>query len=832
MVLKSQESYTKELQEVITYMVDTLVNEFPTDVFTTEYLILSILDTKNCRANAILDTFLTSSNFDGLKQIYTSTLEKHIKPNLKIDVTKEQVFKFDFTLNKIFDCAKEEMQKTNSSEIGTEHIILAILNPSNKIEARKVFKEMGLNYAFLLKKCTTIQTEEKHKPLTSNLPNEQMDILPLKSEINPKAVMTKGDYISQYTININELIREKKTDKIVNRDDEIKQIIRTMARRKKNNAILVGEGGVGKTSLVYLLAKMIETGEVPPVLEEKQVLMLDTAGLISGTQLRGMYEERVNGLLRELKTSSNNILFIDDIHTVLKGTSKDKDSDLSSMLNEVLTDGTVRVLATTSNKEYRNTIESNSQIQRKFQKINIEPTTKEQTLEILKNIKSQYEEHHHVVYTDEALSRTVELATRYITTRCLPDSAIDIIDLAGANTCLQTQEPEEIANGKKRLREIQELKNQALNSGNFEEIDGLNNEENSIKLLIADFKRETRRAGVDIVEIGGDNVAATVSEMTGIPVSKLNAGEKKKIAHIDDVLKKEIIGQDEAIDDVCKAIKRQRVGLGNPGHPISTLLFLGPSGVGKSLLAKKLAEEIFGDEKALVRIDMSEYSEKNSVSKLTGAAPGYIGYDNGGQLTEAIKRKQHCVLLLDEIEKADQEVYNVFLQLFDEGRLTDSSGQLVNFKNVLIIMTSNIGVKQAAELGAGVGFNTNEAVNKKSIIEKQLKKTFTPEFLNRIDKIVYFNSLNDDNLKEIVTLEMEKLNKRLGNINYNIEYKDDTVKYIHAKAVKEKDFGARPIARLVQNEIEDKITDLLLENDYEPQHTFKTVCSGDTLIVD
>lgn len=826
----SKEQYSKELQGVITYMVDTLINEFPTDVFTTEYLILSLLDVKNCRANAILDAFLTSSNFESLKQIYTSTLEKRAKTNVRPDKTGEQAYKFDYNLNKIFECAKEEMLATNAKEIGSEHILLAILKPANKIGARPVFKAMGLSYSLLRKKCTNFEEEKDVYPVT-NLPNEQMEVLPLKSEINPKAVMTKGDYTSQYTTNINQLVREGKIDKLINRPREMEQIIRTMARRKKNNAILVGEGGCGKTALVQCLAVLIEKGEVPSVLEGKQILMMNTTDIISGTQLRGMYEERIKGLIDELKASPNNILFIDDIHTVLKGTSKDKDSDLSSMLNEILTDGTVRVLATTTNKEYRNTVESNTQIQRKFQKIEIEATSKEETLNILYSIKQQYEEYHNVKYSDDAIKKTVELATRYITTRCLPDSAVDILDLAGANTCLQTSEPEEVSNGKKRLREIEELKSQALNSGNFEKIDDLNAEENSIKLLIADYKRETRRAGIAATEITANEIAKTVSEMTGVPVSKLSSNEKKKMAHIDETLKKEIIGQDEAIEEVCRVIKRQRVGLGNPGHPMGTLLFLGRSGQGKTMLAKKLAEEIFGDEKALVRIDMSEYSEKNSVSKLTGAAPGYIGYDNGGQLTEAIKRKQHCVLLLDEIEKADQEVYNVFLQLFDEGRLTDSAGQLVNFKNVIVIMTSNVGVKQAAEMGAGVGFNLNAAANGKAVIEKQLKKTFTPEFLNRIDKIVYFNTLNDDNLKQIVTLEIEKFKKRLEGLSYNIDYKDDVVRYIHAKAVKEKEFGARPITRLVQSEIEDKITDLLLENDYEPHYTFHTECSGNTLIV-
>jgi ATP-dependent Clp protease ATP-binding subunit ClpC len=393
------------------------------------------------------------------------------------------------------------------------------------------------------------------------------------------------------------------------------------------------------------------------------------------------------------------------------------------------------------------------------------------------------------------------------------------------------REPIGIQNTKKRMRQIEEEKNEALNNGDFEKIDSLTIEENVLASDLSDYKRDIKKLNVNVIDISEDDVADVVSEITKIPVSKLSTNEKAKIAHIDEILKKSIVGQDEAVDSVCRVIKRNKVGLGDRNKTMANILLAGPTGSGKTLIAKKLAEEIFGDEKALIRIDMSEYSEKNSVAKLTGAAPGYVGYENGGQLTEQIKHKQHCVLLLDEIEKADQEVYNIFLQLFDEGRLTDSSGQIVNFKNVIVLMTSNIGARKAAELGSGLGFVSNEDSNKKSIIEKELKKKFTPEFLNRLDQIVYFNSLSDDNLKNIVKLEINKFNDRLNNIEYNITYTDDVVDYIHVEAVKKKEFGARPIIRLIQKNIEDKITELMLENEYKPNYTFSASCVNGEIVI-
>lgn len=830
----SETNYTIELNGVLDYMSSVLLNEFPTDVLTPEYLILSILDTRDCHANLILDNCLMSNNIEELRKVYVSVIDSHTKPQLK-----DGNVRFNEELMRILDCAKAESEKLNNSQVGTEHVLLAILNKENNFKEENVFSKFMLQYEFIFNKCNINTDKQEEAPKSPKFKPKRISKakndgeIPLKSQVNAKAVTTNtaDASIELYTTSLNKMAKNGKIDDVIGRKDEIEEIIKVLSRRKKNNAILVGKGGCGKTAIVYGIAKMIEEKKVPSVLEGKEIVMLNPMALVSGTHFRGMFEERIKNLFDTLQASDRYILFIDDIHTVLKSGSKDKDTDISGMIGNILSEGNVKVIGTTTFKEYRNAIESNVQISRKLQKIIIDPTSIEDTNTVLNANKKYYEEFHNVRYDEKTIAKAVALADRYITDRSLPDSAFDIIDLAGAKTALIDREPIEIQNTKKRMRQIEAEKNEALNNGEFEKIDSLTIEENVLASDLADYKRDMKKLKLATIDITEADIADVVSEITKIPVSKLSQSERAKIAHIDDILKKSIVGQDEAVDSVCRVIKRNKVGLGDKNKTMANILMVGPTGSGKTLIAKKLAEEIFGDEKALIRIDMSEYSEKNSVAKLTGAAPGYVGYENGGQLTEQIKHKQHCVLLLDEIEKADQEVYNIFLQLFDEGRLTDSAGQIVNFKNVIVLMTSNIGARKAAELGNGLGFVSNEENNKKSIIDKELKKKFTPEFLNRLDQIVYFNALTDDNLKNIVKLEIDKFNNRLNSIEYNIVYTNEVVDYIHVEAIKNKEFGARPIIRLIQNNIEDKITELMLENDYKPNYTFSASCEDGQIVI-
>lgn len=820
-----EKQITEELGNVLSYMTDILYKEFSTHAVSPEYLIAAMLDGKKCHAYMILDSFLMSNNIDDLKKIYLDYLKKHSNKNV---FRFSKNIPFNSELTKILAEGELEKNKLNTELMGSEHVLLAMLNnDNNHTSIISAFKSIGIDYGLILSKCQNMaQNKGEKKNPKPNL------IIPLKSDVNTKAITTKTNYIEQYTININDLVKKGKVDSLIGREDEVNKVIKVLARRKKNNAVLVGNGGVGKTQIVHGIAEMIVNNHVPDILKGKEIIMLDIVSLVSGTHFRGMFEERVNGLFGELKNSKNHILLIDDMHNVLKSGSKDKDTDISSMINNILSEGEVRVIGTTTFKEYRNAIETNTSICRKLQKIVVETASKEEAYKILKSCKYYYEDYHNVFYSDEVLKSCINLADRYITDRGLPDSAIDLLDLSGAQTCLVSREPSYITEAKNRVNEIEKEKQLSLNGGNFERVDELDKENNKLKLEIADFNRtyESNKKKYQI-NITVDDIARAVSDMTSIPIAKLNIDEKAKYAKIEETIQESVVGQDDAVNKVCKAVKRNKLGLGVSNRP-PTFLFIGQSGCGKTLLAKKLAEEVYGSDKELIRIDMSEYSEKSSVAKLVGSSPGYVGYENGGQLTEAIKNKPHCVLLLDEIEKADSDVYNIFLQLFDEGRLTDNAGQMINFKNVIVIMTSNVGAKQAAELGGGIGFVSNETEVKKSIITKQLKQTFPPEFINRIDQIVHFNSLSDDNLKNIVTLELNKFVKRLHGISYDLRYNDETVDYIFNLAKKSKEYGARPIIRLIQENIEDKITDLMFQKDFETNYTFKTFVKDEQIYVE
>ena len=824
-----------EYKDILAYMLDILGNEFPTAEFTPEYIMLAILDNPRCHANLVMDNILMTDTLDYLRNYYAQVIrEEPKKPILNKDV------KFDKELSDIINRAEDEAEFLNSTKLGSEHILLSIINPANHFKVGEKLISFGLAYDSICSNCRDFveETEQKSPKVkkvdNSYISNNHQDAkIPLKSEINSKVFVQNGNtpFINKYTINLHEEIANGKYDKLIGREDILDNVIKVLSRRRKNNVILVGKPGTGKTSIGYRLAEMIDCGSVPDNLEGKQVVMLDVMALLSGTHLRGMFEERVDGLFKELKNNSNYILFIDDMQNIVRNTGKDKDGDLSDVISKILTEGNVRVVGTISFKDYRNGIENNSVLSTKLQKIIVEPSTKEETFKILKSNKSYYENFHHVKFDDECLLKAVKLAKRYITNNNLPDSAIDVIDLTGASISLNNKQSTSMKTLKEKLNSFDGEKKKAMNSGNFEKLDEIAKKESQLLKKISDMKKKIDNDESTWIHATEDDIADTVSAITTIPVSKLSISNKTTILHIDEILKKDVIGQDEAINEIAKAIKRSRAGFSD-NNKCTSLMMIGTTGVGKTLIAKKLAENVFGDEKALIRFDMSEYQDKTSVNKLLGSSAGYVGYENGGLLTEAVKNKPYCVLLFDEIEKADESIYNVFLQLFDEGRLTDNNGTTVNFKNVIVIMTSNIGAKQASEMGNGVGFQSNAEENKKSIIEKSLKNKFNPEFLNRIDNIIHFNALTDDNIKVITRLELDKLRNRVKENGVNLTFGSDVIDYVFKKAIQEKEYGARPIMRIIQDNISDRVVDLVLESENKQNSFYISINKDDEVIVE
>lgn len=838
--------FTSELDTVFNFMKTTLVREHPNTKLSLNYFILAILEQKNSIAYNILSDCISTTTLETIQASYFQTVRNRaliiVKPNREIT--------FDDTLNKIIEIADKEREKSEDSAISSGHMILAILSDENDdVKTKKVFKAAGINYLTFSNRLmdekilkneeekgdeTIVEEKDSKKVKTDKrgrIKEEDKEIVSIGGLFTSFDNKPKGrtHYIDQYCINLNKKAKSGEIDSIVGRDKEIKEIIRVLGRRKKNNAILVGEDGVGKTSICEHLACLIEDNNVPRFLLKKQIVALDMMAMVAGTQWRGMLEERIKGLISELEENPNFILFIDDIESIFSGKKSSSDVDLATVFGNAFAGGKVQAITTTTFKGYKRTFDDSPTLANKFNKIVVDIPSKNDAVTMLCNAKKHYEKFHSVKIGNDIIKLCVDLAHKYMTDKNLPDSAIDIIDEVGASISSMVNEPEEIKHLKTELKVIKKEFKCAMSEDNQEKMEELNTKEHEMKLKLISLEKEYQKDFANRPEITEDMVYRVVSEQTDIPLSKLSSDDKKSLIGINNVLKQSIIGQDEAIDVVSKVIKRNRVGITN-GRTMANLFFIGGTGCGKTLLAKKLAQEIFGDEKYLVRFDMSEYSDKSSVSKLIGSSPGLIGYENGGLLTEAIKHKKHCVLLLDEIEKADQDVYNLFLQLFDEGYLTDNAGQKIDFKNVIIIMTSNIGVRSANDFGGGIGFNANVDVNKKNILKKELKNQFPPEFLNRIDDIVYFNNLNNENLKSIIKLELDKLNKRIKEIGYNVIYNDETIDYLFDIIKTEKDFGARPVIRTIQDEIENIITDLILENDYL-EHSFETKITDGKLVI-
>lgn len=653
-----------------------------------------------------------------------------------------------------------------------------------------------------------------------------------RNVVGAKPTKSNTPYLDKFSYDLTKAAKDGSLDPVVGRDKEITRLMEILGRRKKNNPVLIGEPGVGKSAIVEGLAQMIAKGDQSSLFFNKRVLSLDMTGIVAGTKYRGQFEERIKGVIKELEKNPNIIVFIDEIHTLIGAGGAEGSMDAANIMKPALARGFIQCIGATTLNEYRKSIEKDGALERRFQKIIVEPTTAEETLEILHNIKEKYEEHHNVSYTDEALKACVKLADRYMHDRSFPDKAIDVMDEAGAHIHINSATvPDELIEAEKKLNATIAKKQAAVASQNFEMAATLRDyqtkQERDIEMMRKQWEHgdPNHRVTLDETEI-----AKVVSNMTGIPVQQMAESENIRLRNMGKVLKEKVIAQDAAIDKVVKSIQRNRMGLKDPNHPIGVFMFLGPTGVGKTYLAKKLAEEMFGSADALFRIDMSEYAEGFNTSRLIGSPPGYVGYDEGGQLTEKVRRKPYCIVLLDEIEKANSQVFNLLLQVMDEGRLTDGNGRLIDFRNTIIIMTSNAGTRQLKEFGRGVGFNAGgigsngmpidekDKEYARSVIQKHLSKQFAPEFLNRLDEIITFDQLDLPAITSIVDLELKSLVKRVENLGYHFQMTDKAKEFVASKGY-DVQFGARPLKRAIQNYVEDGLCELLMEGNLKPGAT-------------
>ncbi|MBS1572209.1 MAG: ATP-dependent Clp protease ATP-binding subunit, partial [Bacteroidetes bacterium] len=724
-----------------------------------------------------------------------------------------------------------ERRQYQSSEINTVHLLLAILfkheDPiTNVLAAYEIdYERATKEYRIMLKNLGQSPKMGAYDDDDERDEYEQMR-KPLGT-VNPSK--SKTPTLDNFGRDLTSLASDGKLDPVIGREKEIERVSQILSRRKKNNPLLIGEPGVGKSAIAEGLALRIQQKKVSRVLYNKRVITLDLASLVAGTKYRGQFEERMKAIMTELEKNKDVILFIDELHTIVGAGSSTGSLDASNMFKPALARGEVQCIGATTLDEYRQYIEKDGALERRFQKVMVEPTSIPETILILNQIKEKYEDHHNVVYTPEAINACVNLTARYITDRFLPDKAIDALDEAGSRVYIKNMKvPSTIIENEKKIEEIKNLKHDAVKRQDYLEARRLKDEEERLQreLVAAQdiWDKEVKEKKETVTE---ENVAEVVSMMSGVPVTKVGKNELDKLAQMDAKLNGKVIGQEDAVKKVVKAIQRNRAGLKDPNHPIGTFIFLGTTGVGKTELAKVMAKELFDSDDALIRIDMSEYMEKFAVSRLVGAPPGYVGYEEGGQLTEAVRRKPYSVVLLDEIEKAHPDVFNILLQILDEGHVTDSLGRKIDFRNTIIILTSNIGTRDLKDFGDGVGFGTTAKktttdARARSTIENALKKAFAPEFLNRIDDIIIFNSLVQDDIRKIIDLELSKLYKRLEALGYHVELTDDAKDFIVAKGW-DKDFGARPLKRAIQKYIEDLLADLLVN---------KQISEGESLVLE
>lgn len=772
-------------------------------------------------------------------------LEQRVRANTPAVSDNKNVVN-DIILNdqasNILRLAVLEARIQQTSVVDTQHVLLAILHDQIDNGAKIVLEANHVDYEQVAKQL-------QKKPTTDDigLPDEDEEDFNegdnMKGGGHMQSTQTdvaqqgngKTPVLDNFSTDLTRAAAEGKLDPIVGREKEIQRVTEILCRRKKNNPILIGEPGVGKSAIVEGLAQQIVKHHTSPVLFNCRLVSLDMTGIVAGTKYRGQFEERIRALIKELEQNPNIIVFIDEIHTIIGAGSSPGTMDAANIMKPALARGTIQCIGATTLDEFRKTIEKDGALERRFQKVLVEPTTAEQTLQILHNIKDRYEEHHHVTYTKEALQACVSLTERYITDREFPDKAIDALDEVGAHIRLQhAQVPPEITDKEKEINEVKDKKEQAVKSQNYELATVYRDRQTHLEQELHELQQSWQNGDAESRQkVTDKDVAGVVSRMSGVPVQRMEKGETLRLRDMGSELKKRVIGQDRAIEKLVKAIQRNRVGLKDPNHPIGAFMFLGPTGVGKTYLAKCLAENMFGSKDSIIRIDMSEYTESFNVSRLIGAPPGYVGYEEGGQLTEQVRRHPYSIVLLDEIEKAHGNVFNLMLQVLDEGRLTDGNGRTVDFRNTVIIMTSNAGTRQLKEFSHGVGFNASGISNvgnlsdkdkeyARSVIQKSLSKQFSPEFLNRLDEIITFDQLDLNSIKKIIDIELSGLYKRIEEKGLQIQLTDAAKEFVASKGY-DIQFGARPLKRAIQTYVEDGLCELILSGD---------VKKGDTINID
>lgn len=796
------------------------VRRLKSEFLNTEHLLLGIIKTDNSARDILqnLNTDLTQVRRK-IETMSASSLNALQEAPSSISFTKMA----DQALRR----AELECRQYKSTEINTVHLLLGILykyeDPtSNILSAYDVdYEKVSKEYLTMLK-----NTGDAPRMSAYDDDEEKEEYGQMRKPTGTVGTgKSKTPTLDNFGRDLTALARDGKLDPVIGREKEIERVSQILSRRKKNNPLLIGEPGVGKSAIAEGLALRIHQKKVSRVLYGKRVITLDLASLVAGTKYRGQFEERMKAIMTELEKNRDVILFIDELHTIVGAGSSTGSLDASNMFKPALARGEIQCIGATTLDEYRQYIEKDGALERRFQKVMVEPTTIEETVLILNQIKDKYEDHHNVTYTDEAIQACVNLTSRYITDRFLPDKAIDAMDEAGSRVYIKNMKvPVEIIENEKKIEEVKELKQQAVKAQDYLEARKLKDEEERLTMELAAAQEQWDKDVKEKKEVvTEENVAEVVSMMSGIPVTKVGKNELDKLAHMDEKLNGKVIGQEEAVKKVVKAIQRNRAGLKDPNRPIGTFIFLGTTGVGKTELAKVMARELFDSDESLIRIDMSEYMEKFAVSRLVGAPPGYVGYEEGGQLTEAVRRKPYAVVLLDEIEKAHPDVFNILLQILDEGHVTDSLGRKIDFRNTIIILTSNIGTRDLKDFGDGVGFGTTAKkstsdARARATIESALKKAFAPEFLNRIDDIVIFNALEQSDIRKIIDLELNKLYARIEKLGYKIELTDDAKDFIAEKGW-DKDFGARPLKRAVQKYIEDLIAEMLVNKQIKDKET-------------